>query len=480
MPSARPRALDRPWVAATLAAGGLVVATAALLRGVDEDLVIAGFAALAIGLPVAYLAWHADPAYTFAAAIVLAPFSGHWEGVGIPGQIAPDRLLLVLGIAAVILRAPGIRDRAKLRVEPVHWWLAAAAAFAAVSAAVSGTLDQTEHFFTLFESLGIVPFLVFLLAPVVFSTARQRLVLLGALVGLGAYLGLTALFEATGLDALVFPRYILDPEFGIHADRARGPFVQPATNGMALFACAIAATIATRIWKQGEARLLAAGVAVLCLAGAVLTMQRSVWLGAALGMIVMLVAARELRRALAPVIVTAILALAAAFVVVPGLGSDIEDRGADLGTVWGRVNLNRAALNMVEARPLTGFGWGTFDRRSADYFEQAADIPLSGTESNLAHNVLLNYAADLGLVGSALWLGALFLAVGGALATRGPPDLRLWRAGLVAVATFFLVAMLVTPPKVFPILILLLWAGVVWSGRYEGSAAGRSQRDRRA
>ena len=79
---------------------------------------------------------------------------------------------------------------------------------------------------------------------------------------------------------------------------------------------------------------------------------------------------------------------------------------------------------------------------------------------------MLAYAVELGLVGALLWLASLLFAVGGALATRGPPDLRAWRAGLLAIAVCFIIVTNFVPPMAFPNLVLWLWAGVVWSGRY--------------
>jgi O-antigen ligase len=82
------------------------------------------------------------------------------------------------------------------------------------------------------------------------------------------------------------------------------------------------------------------------------------------------------------------------------------------------------------------------------------------------HNTPLGYAVDLGLVGLALWLLGLLLGVGGALMTRGPPDLLPWRIGLLAVALATLVVMNATPPSAWVGRCLWLFAGVAYAGRY--------------
>jgi len=449
------------WALACCAA-----AAGAILAGADQEALVAAVAAALVGLPLAYLAFRTDPAYLFAGAIVLSPFSGNWEGIGIPGVLAADRLLLVVAILAVLARAVTKRDDPPFRLAPAHWILALAAVYALLSAAIVGTLFERAAFFRLLEAYGFLPFLAFAVAPLAFRTARQRMVLLASLVALGAYLGLTALFEAINLNALVFPRYILDEDFGIHQGRSRGPFVQAATNGLALYACALASGMATVLWTDARARVLAAGIAVLCLVGCFLTLQRSSWLGAILATVALLAVARGTRRVLIPAIGFAAACLALSLVAVPGLAEQARERGDAQRSVWDRLNSNRAALNMVEASPLVGFGWGEYDTRNVDYYEQSPDYPLTGARVNLVHNVVLGYAAELGLVGTMLWALALALAVGGALITRGPPDLAVWRLGLLGVAVFFAIVQLVTPPKAFPTLLLMLWAGVVWSGRY--------------
>ena len=93
---------------------------------------------------------------------------------------------------------------------------------------------------------------MFAIAPLAFRTEAQRKIFLGVLVALGGYLGLTALFETVGPHALVFPRYITNPELGYHVGRARGPFLEAEANGIALFICGIAAAVAASTWRAGR------------------------------------------------------------------------------------------------------------------------------------------------------------------------------------------------------------------------------------
>jgi putative inorganic carbon (hco3(-)) transporter len=430
-------------------------------------------------LALVWIACYTEPAVLFSIAIVLAPFSANWQELGIPGAVAPDRLVLAGAVLAVAVRTPGARDRPGFRLERVHLLLVLAATWAVSSAYLSGTLFQKRAFFALLEAYGVLPFAVFAVAPLVFRSERERAVLLRALVLLGAYLSLTALFETTGPRALVFPRYISDPNYGIQGaswGRARGPFAEAATNGVALYVCAVASVIACFTWKTRAARFCAAAIAALCLLGTLFTLQRAVWIAAAVASLVTLLGFRQLRRYLVLAAVAGALAVAAAFVLIPGLQAKVIGRSHDKTSIYDRQNLNAAALAAVEAHPLTGIGWNRFLTRNVDFFHQASGAPLVDTATvslvlkpsitaEPVHNVFLGYAAELGLVGLALWLAALATGVGGALLARAPPPLALWRVGLIAVTIAILLVAATVPPSNFPMLMLCLWAGVVWSGR---------------
>jgi putative inorganic carbon (HCO3(-)) transporter len=463
-------ALSRPLRAlAVLAVGAAVIVGIARINPPGASTVYATVAAICALFAIAYLVWYVQPAVIFCGALVLSPVSGNWEQLGVPGFAAPDRLLLVTGIAAVLVRAPAARDRPHVQIEPVHWVMLAAVTYATVSAIVVDTLFNRGAFFKLLETFGVLPFLLFLVAPLAFRTYRERDLLLRTFVFLGLYLSLTTLFETLRLDALVFPKYILDPNYGIHVGRGRGPFVEAVTNGYAEYICAVACAIAWQRWRRDRTAFawFSLGVAVLCIGGAFMSQQRSVWLGSVVATVIALVTFGEARRHAPAVLTMLAIVVGGSLVLIPGFAAQVQERGNNQATVWDRRNLARAAVNMVETRPLIGFGWNQFTPNSKNYFEQAADYPLAHNITRLRmHNVPLSYSAELGLAGLLLWIGALIAGVGRALATRGPPDVMLWRGGLLAVAICYVVISNFVPPSVFPNLSLWLWAGVVWSANY--------------
>src|SRR3954469_1280468 len=303
----------------------------------------------------AYLVCVVEAAWPLSVGIALSVFSGRWSHLGVP--VGLDRILIALGVAALVLRIGPNRDRPPIRLGFTHLVLVAASAFAFCSAVLSDTLTTNVGGFRLIDSFGIAPVAAFAVAPAAFATAYQRRILLGTLVVLGAYLGVTALAEATKANVLVVPKYILDPQFGIHADRARGPFVEAVGNGLGLFCCMVAAVLAARTWATPRWRGAAWGVALLCLAGIPVTYTRSVWIGGVVAVVVAMALTARLRPWLIPAVGGAALALGIAVLIIPGFGHKLDRRYNDQGPVYVRRNTNRAALNIIAANPVAGAGW---------------------------------------------------------------------------------------------------------------------------
>ncbi len=419
--------------------------------------------AAVIGVGMAVVVWYTDPAYTLSGALCLTALSGHWGLLGLPNLIAPDRFALILVIITVLARGPGARRRPDITFGTVHAWLLAATLFVMISAAVSGTLIDEVGTFRLLDRFGLLPFAAFVLAPVVYRTQRQRAVLIATLVAFGAYLSLTALFQTLGMDALVFPRYILDPSLETHFGRARGPFVQAAVNGIALYACAIACFIAAAWWPQLWVRRASIAIGLLCVTSLLFTLQRSIWIGATVAGLATFLMASELRRHLPLAALATVLMVGASLALIPGLADKAVARKDQSETVRGRESLNAAALDMLSDRPLAGFGWATFEKRSPDHFNVVPDRALVLLDNAPAHNLLISNLAELGLLGTSLWLIALVVAIGGALRPRArAPALRPWRITLASIAGLWaLVAMASPLVDAFPHMLLWLIAGVL-------------------
>jgi hypothetical protein len=161
-------------------------------------------------------------------------------------------------------------------------------------------------------------------------------------------------------------------------------------------------------------RLLAAGSALAITAAVVLTFSRGGVLGlAVVGALLVIRSPRRLRTVAAIAI--------AAVVVIPLTPSGYLDRLGALGdvgaiesgidpSVRARTAEMTAAVRMFSADPLTGVGYGTFAVR---YPETVRDlgIDLRATPRE-AHNLLLQFAAEMGVVGLLLLAGTAAAVIG--------------------------------------------------------------------
>jgi putative inorganic carbon (hco3(-)) transporter len=482
------------WIAVGLV---LVVAihvrAPGLLRGDHLFVVIPG---LVFVLLVGAILWELPPAVMVSGSIALTLFSGNWTRIGLPGfPFVPDRILLVGALLALLLKSPGAVGIPRLSVKGVHLLLLITVVYAVVSAVLDGQIGTQAGVFGLLDRLGAIPFLMLLVAPVIFAGPRERNWLLVTLVGIGAYLGLTAIFETVGPHALVFPRYIHSVDASRGLAQATGPFSAVVTEGFACYACAIAAIIAFFQWRR-QWRWVALGVALISLLGSFLSLERGVWLGTVAGGLAVALLTREVRRWVIPGAAICAAMVGGALTVFPVLGAATTTRINSVYSVWDRENQTGAALRMIQAKPLFGFGWNNWANTATGYFRLApnrlltgypraiSQVPLVGSNSakttggvaayassgpgsvvGEVHDSYLSFAVELGLVGAALWLVSILWGLGGAICRRGPPDLRPWRLGFVALSVCFLVIAAVDPlDQNFVELLLWTWAGVVMAG----------------
>lgn len=469
------------WLAVG-ALAGVSFALAVHYGSLREHLPYQGYLLLALGImlcilaALAYVAWRVEPAWLLTAALFASAFNGNWGAIGFPAGIAPDRLLMLAAIGGMLVGSLGARELQRPRFQPLHALLLLTLAWAIGSAVAAGTMGDSAATFVLFDRFA-VPFAVVALAPIAFHEPRHRAGLLIALVGFGAYLGLTAIFEGVGLHALVFPGYISDPSYGYHAGRARGPFVEATANGIGLYVSAVAAAVALATWEGRRRKTIAAAVMLVCALGLLFTLTRSVWLATVVATALTLLIVPSLRRFLLPAAVGLCAMVLLALAVVPGLADSVDDRRESNRPVWERENVNAAAVNMVSERPLLGFGLGTFNEENRDYFRLLDDVPQIAVREIGIHNVFLSLAVELGLIGAGLFVACLLCAVGGALFSRGPPEMSAWRAGLLAVTIFWVVVANFAPTgQVFPSLVVWFWAGIVLSGSIPVRFAARPAR----
>jgi putative inorganic carbon (hco3(-)) transporter len=464
------RAVRRPrwhtWALLGLAAAVLIDKTSPA-RFEGHWLVLTPLLVVAGVLTIRWM-WTLPPAVTMCGAIALTIFSGSWQQMGL-GGLPFDRLLLAIALLQFLLLAPGVAHSPRPQVRNVHLLMCLTLIYALGSAIASGTLTTQSGFLALVDLFGVAPYLAYLLAPAIFVGPRERNLLLATLTCVGAYLGLTAIFESLGPHSLVFPHYIVRVDAELPGERAGGPFQSSLAEGFANFSCAVAAAIAYSVWEGRHRRILAACVAIICLFGAFVTLERGVWIAGVVGVIATALATRAGRRWLIPGLLIGALVIVGVLAISPELERKASNRANDQVSVWDRENQTYAGLRMLAARPLFGFGWERYRSEGLEYFRES-DIPMYGyTPGNAVpgekplplHDTYLAYAVEIGLVGTLLWLATMIWGVGASILSAGSAELQPWKLGLIAIAVFFVVVAVFNPyQEPFPVLLLWVWAGV--------------------
>jgi putative inorganic carbon (hco3(-)) transporter len=304
-----------------------------------------------------------------------------------------DRIAFGLLVAGVLVR--GVVKRENLLVVERATWPMLGLTALALASALSQPFDHEA--WSLLAAKFIVPFTLFHLARLVFTTERSfRQFEVFALVVL-AYLIFTAIAFLAGAKSLIFPRFILDESLGFHVDRARGPLLQAVANGVSLNMLGL---LALHAYRRGSTRgvkmwLLLASLPVAILA----TMTRAVWLSF-VGTVVALIFLSK-NRALRFACVG--LTLVAGGVLAIGLssgelGGEVTDRLEERGPLDYREAVYAGGWEMFLQRPVTGWG----------FHQMPAELPrhVSGYNEKILypHNTYLELLVEHGIVGFVLYL----------------------------------------------------------------------------
>ncbi len=211
------------------------------------------------------------------------------------------------------------------------------------------------------------------------------------------YLSFTAIAFLVGAKALIFPSFILDESLGIHADRARGPFLQAVANGVTLNMLGL---IALDAFRRGRLRGICAIALLVALPLAILaTMTRAVWLSFSISVLVLLVrtSSRRLRRACLCLVVAGAIGVAAALSTAE-LRMSLQDRLVERGPVEVRLALYKAGWQMFLERPLSG--WGA-NQMAPELANRVTQYQLNASP---VHNTYLEILVEHGIIGLALYL----------------------------------------------------------------------------
>ena len=230
-----------------------------------------------------------------------------------------------------------------------------------------------------------------------------------ALLAFGVYLAGTAFLEIAQQWSWVFPKYIADPEIGLHFGRARGPMVQSVSLGLYL------GVISLCVWAvlpqlSRRAQLAVLWLTPFLLAATYFTYTRSAWIGLALGGMILL--ALSLQGRVRTVVVGGVIA-AGALLLITKLDSFIGfQRELTVSDTRNSVDMRGSftfvSWKMFLDRPILGFGFGEFYRQKLPYLaDRSTTLRLEEIRDWVHHNTLLSLLTELGIVGLALFVAVL-------------------------------------------------------------------------
>ena len=370
---------------------------------------LGGAAALAIGAVIARRITWAFPVAVFAVVALRLPLQ-------LGGETSNLLVPLYFVIAAGFLGGfrgeivAGGRDPAA-----VVWLRRALAATLVLYAIQSAYSDDVSN---AIENIGffLVPFAVLFcqLAAVRWDATNLRAVAITiAVVMAGA--ALVGIWQYAARD-LFLNKNLLDSNQLKPAFRVNSVFFDPNVFGRYLALGAITVSAAVAWSRGGRSAWLATGAGLVMLAGLALTYSITSVAGLLAGLGILALLRYGMRGAIAAA--AAVLVTAAAFAVSGG--ADRSDIGPTRGIAEetsGRVNLLEGGIELIEDRPLVGWGSGAFGRA---FFDQVRE-----TETTASHSEPIQVAAEQGIPGTLLYLAtlaailwALFGASPGATAAR--------------------------------------------------------------
>ncbi len=329
--------------------------------------------------------------------------------------VAAPALLFLTMLACMLLRPPD-----------AHLWRFDRVAFALLSLAVVGRAALSRELLKLIPSITIpllallviagsetlmqpfdvqtwsllaakfcVPFVAVHAASSIFADRRSVRLLHIFLILVLSYLLLQAIAWLLGLNSLIFPRYILDENLGIHPDRARGPFLQAIPNGVTLILLGL---VTIDLYRHGRLPTVLACPLLIALPVAILaTMTRAVWISFALSILWLLV--KERKIILAFCLATAGILLAAIFLFdsAHSFRPMVEDRVEEYGPVEIRLAVYRVSYELFCQKPILGWGHNQIAAAIAE------ELPEYRIDGFAVHNTFLEIALEHGIVGLALY-----------------------------------------------------------------------------
>ena len=360
--------------------------------------------------PLIALAILINPLIAILTVLATFPIGSVAQGIG-PLRIQAVEAAVFVAALVVILRRLATGRIPLPFAAPLGW---AVALFMWTLISVYSAIDHTLALKVLFSLLGGIVCATVVLAGC--RDMRDLRILLGGFVTAGVAIGLITFSETRGLSSV-------STEFGgseIVSGRLEGAFDSPNQLGSL---CALMVPVCTGLvfgLRTVRGRVLAGGAVLVLLVTLMLSLSRGAWIGAAIALLFMLVKLREARRLL---LVLAVPLVIVGFFVwsLTGTKTDVKVVGERARAITvlspydDRRVIYREAYREIRENPLLGVGPGGFPVASTRVVSESATLSYAH-----AHNLYLNWAAEVGLPSVVIILGFAFsLALSGRTASRG-------------------------------------------------------------
>ncbi|HEY7354184.1 MAG TPA: O-antigen ligase family protein [Terriglobales bacterium] len=304
-----------------------------------------------------------------------------------------DRVAFVVLVAVLLVRI--CLHKLRFQLYPASWPLLGLALLGLWGAV---TQPYSPQAWSLFAAKWMVPLVFFHAAALLFQEQASLQKLETFLLIILCYLTAISILWLFGWKQFIFPRFITDESIGIHADRARGPFLQAVANGVSINLLAV---IALDSFRRGRLRgILAWGLLTAVPLALLATKTRAVWISAALSIIwlVFFGSARKRRRVAFGVCLVSIITGGILFVYRNG-SEMFADRLVDRSPVDFRTEMYSAGLQMFTEKPLLGWGneWDVqpeIEKRVSSFHP----------DYYIFHNTFLELAVQRGVLGLGLYV----------------------------------------------------------------------------
>ncbi len=262
-----------------------------------------------------------------------------------------------------------------------------------------------------FITAYLFPFITFYFAKKYLYRAADIKLVFTVIFYIGAYLSIMALFEFYQIDQFIFPRYIADPDIGIHYGQARGPFLNsPHLGAAVLFGLACGLHLLSYKQRIGKLNLF---ILLLFIPPAVFFSQtRAVYLAFVLMLLIYLLFYRtnfsKWKAIALPVSVIFLLILAS----IPILAQQDRRAGGvvQVETIKIREGLTQLSFIMIKDHPVTGVGLAQFLSETRDKYRGLAPLLSRYPEEDIyIHNHLLGMTTELGFTGVIVYLSIIIL-----------------------------------------------------------------------